>query len=155
MSSNIKTQFELESALETGRSCACNHLRRAARAVTQLYDDTLRPTGLRATQFTLLTALRIQGPISLNRLAEQLVMDRTTLTRNLRPLEKKELVRIEAGRDRRTREASLTKRGHQALVEAFPLWRRAQARVAGGLGDERLQALLGELGAVVEETVAP
>jgi DNA-binding MarR family transcriptional regulator len=153
MSFDRTTPLELESALEIGCSCACNNVRRAARAVTQLYDETLRPTGLRATQFTLLTALRIQGPISLNRLAEQLVMDRTTLTRNLQPLEKKGLVHIEAGEDRRTREASLTDTGHRALAKAFPLWRQAQSRVAEGLGEERLQGLLGELGAVVAETL--
>src|ERR687896_523796 len=82
--------------------CACFNLRKVARAVTHLYDETLRPAGLRATQFSLLIAARMAGPVSLTHLAELTVMDRTTLTRNLELLQKQELIDVAAGGGKRT-----------------------------------------------------
>jgi len=130
---------------EVAASCACAKLRKATRATSQLYDATLRPSGLRATQFTLLVATRLIHTAPVTRLAKELGMDRTTLTRNLRLLERQGLIRVRSGRDRRVREVVLTERGHEALAGAVPLWRRAQARVAKVLGEARLRRLQSDL----------
>lgn len=131
-------------------TCASFNLRRADRVVTHFYDEKLRPAGLKSTQFTLLTAIRLNEPAAINGLADGLVMDRTTMTRNLRPLEKQGLIAIAPGSDRRVREVSLTAKGHEALERAYPLWRQAQARIAERLGGERMEHLLGDLSATVE-----
>jgi len=114
-----------------------------------LYDDVLRPTGLRVTQFGILGATMAMEPVTLTRLADATVTDRTTLTRNLRLLEKRGLLRIQAGDDRREREVTLTDRGRAALFRGFPLWQEAQARVVQGLGAERWRTLHEGLSAVV------
>ena len=117
--------------------------------MTQLYDQTLRQAGLRATQFTLLMLVAGKDELSLTDLADMAVMDRTTLTRNLRPLERRGLVGVRPGEDRRVREVSLTRKGHEALARAFPLWEKAQAEMASGVGQARLSRLLVDLGAAV------
>ena len=117
--------------------------------MTQLYDEVLRPTGLRITQFSILGATMAMEPITVTRLAEATVTDRTTLTRNLKLLEKQGLIRVAPGNDRREREVALTSRGRQALVRTLPLWEKAQARVVEGLGEERWKDLREELSAVV------
>ncbi len=134
--------------------CACFNVRKAARAITQLYDDVLRPSGLRVTQFSILAVTRRLGPVSVTRLAEETVTDRTTLTRNLKLLEGQGLIRVSHGTDRREREVSVTERGRKALVDAFPLWKRVQDRVAKSLGPERLRRLLADLAATVAVTRA-
>jgi DNA-binding MarR family transcriptional regulator len=130
---------------KTGVVCACFNIRKTARVITQLYDDMLRPTGLRVTQFSLLMGTRSLEPVTVSRLADVMAMDRTTLTRNLRPLEKQGLIRVAAGEDRRERQMALTVRGQQALAKALPLWEQAQARIAEKFGRERLQRLFAEL----------
>jgi DNA-binding MarR family transcriptional regulator len=130
-------------------NCACFNLRKAARAVTQLYDNMLRPTRLRATQFSLLVATSLFGPISVTRLAEMGVIDRTTLTRNFKPLEKRGLIEVMSGKDRRTRVVSLTGRGREALRKALPLWKKAQASVVKELGQDRWKSLQANLREVV------
>jgi DNA-binding MarR family transcriptional regulator len=120
--------------------------------VTQLYDEVLRPTGLRITQFSILGATMAMEPITVTRLAEATVTDRTTLTRNLKLLEKQGLIRVAQGNDRREREVALTSRGRQALVRTLPLWEKAQAHVVEGLGEERWKDLREELSAVVSLT---
>jgi len=132
-------------ARATNQACLCGSLRRAARAITQLYDDMLRPSGLRITQFSILGAAMEMSPITLTRLANATVTDRTTLTRNLKLLEGRGLIRIEAGGDRREREISITRDGADAVKRAYPLWQRAQAQVTRGLGPRRLQAMQTEL----------
>ncbi|HAA05509.1 MAG TPA: MarR family transcriptional regulator, partial [Syntrophobacteraceae bacterium] len=106
---------------EIGRSCACYNLRRAARAITRLYDDFLRPSGLRSTQYSVLMVARLRGPVTLTKLAEMTVNERTTLTRNLTILEKKGLILIEPGKDRRERQVSITERGQEVLIATIPL----------------------------------
>ena len=151
---NERTDTELATGAEAARGCVCFNLRRAARAVTQLYDAALEPSGLRATQFSLLVALHLAGPATISRLARALVTDRTTLTRNLKPLGKRGLVEIVAGADRRTRTVRLTGRGREALATALPRWRRVQAGLVGGLGAERWRRLMPDLAAAVEAVEA-
>ena len=125
--------------------CTCFNLRKAARAVTQLYDEALRPSGLRATQFSLLSVIGALGTVSISALAEEAVMDRTTLTRNLNLLEQDGLVRIEPGEDARVREVSLTPVAHRKLAKARRFWRKAQAHMIHTLGSGRVRRLLGDL----------
>jgi DNA-binding MarR family transcriptional regulator len=136
--------------LAVARSCAVLHLRRAARAVTSRYEDEMRPLGLKATQFSLLVAAALRGPINVSQLAELMVMDRTTLTRNLKPLQKQGLLQVVPGRDRRTRVVTLTAAGEKMLEQALPLWERAQHTVVEGLGQERFAGLLGDLQQTVD-----
>lgn len=125
-----------------GAACACFNLRRASRAVTQLYDAALRPTGLRSTQFSLLTMVRGFGTVRITQLALAAGMDHTTLGRNLRPLARAGFIRSHSGRDARVREVSLTTRGRRVLAPALALWERAQAQLGSRLGRAGFRKLL-------------
>ncbi|HYK82033.1 MAG TPA: MarR family transcriptional regulator [Gemmatimonadales bacterium] len=105
----------------------------------------LHPTGLRITQFTLLTLISGFGRISVTKLAKAAVMDHSTLVRNLQLLERAGLVRSRPGGDRRVREVGLTRRGRQILPPAGRLWAKAQAQVARKLGRARFRRLLADL----------
>ncbi len=134
------------------RNCACAQIRRVDRAITQFYDEALASSGLRITQFTLLATLSEAGPVNVNRLAELLSMDRTTLTRNLEPLTRQGFVRSEEGEDRRVRLVMLTAEGQAVLARALPYWQQAQLRIVEGLGQKHFHALLTELSAVTQLT---
>ena len=131
-------------------TCTCANLRKAARVVTQAFDTALQPSGLRATQFTVLATLAKRGEMPLMKLAEAMVLDRTTLTRNLRPLIAKGLVSEARDADRRVRRLGLTGAGQAALEAALPHWRDAQARLVTALGPWRWADLLGDLAQTVE-----
>ena len=130
---------------DVSETCVCFHLRRSARAVTQFYDHILAPVGLKATQHTLLTVIRRTGGVSFTRLAELLGMDRTTLTRNLAPLVRDGLAKIESGSDRRVRMVRLTRQGERKLEQAEPLWATAHKRITGGLGEKTWTSLRHDL----------
>jgi DNA-binding MarR family transcriptional regulator len=123
-------------------ACTCGRLRRAARALTQLYDDLMAPSGLRVTQFSLLRTLARSGTARMSDLAGLLLLDRTALSRTLEPLAARGLVTIAPGCDGRTREVSLTRAGAGALRAAEPDWLRAQARVEAKLGANRVRTLV-------------
>lgn len=116
--------------------CLCLALRMASRAVSIAYDDALRPFGLKTTQFSLLAQVASLGPVESSRLAEALGLDKTTLPRNLRPLQRRGLIVIERGDDRRTRLVRLTPAGRQLLREAMTAWRSIQASFRKRLGGE-------------------
>ena len=120
--------------------CNCAKLRAATRVVTRQYDEALKPTGLKANQLTMLIAISIMQPVSISDLASTLSMDRTTLTRNLTPLEKENLITLEAGVGR-TRNISLTEIGRVKVDHAKPLWNQAQNNIKKKLGKENLQHL--------------
>jgi DNA-binding MarR family transcriptional regulator len=126
--------------------CTCLAVRQAARHVTQFYDRHLVSAGLRTTQFSILARLRRHGPMTINALAEDMVMDRTTLGRNILPLERDGLISIKPGRtDRRSKELRLTDAGLDRLRAASQGWRDAQKEFAAAFGNERtvdLRALL-------------
>ncbi len=153
MNANPPSQLDIATAAEIGRSCLFLGLRRADRAAMQIYDEALRPCGLRATQFGLLVALRVLAPVSVSALARKAVMDRSTLTRNLAPLERAGLVRTEPGEDRRVRMVSLTARGQRALARAYPSWRDAQTRAQTLLGEELSGDLIARLHTAVQALV--
>lgn len=129
--------------------CIGFNLRKANRAVTQLYDEMLRPAGIRVTQYSLLVVLKLVGPVLVTDLAEKIVMDRTTLTRNLEVMEKQGLVSVAPGEDRRTRQVTISETGTKVLLEAFPLWQQAQAKLRGNLGEEQLQGLMAGLTSLI------
>jgi len=136
------------------RACACFNVRKAARLVTQQYDEMLQGTGLRATQLSILVVIALKGPITMSELAKVLVMDQTTLTRNLTPLEKQGLVQRVPGTDRRTRRVSLTPKGVTTVVNALPLWKQAQTKVLRTFGQTRFERLLSDL-RMFQETAVP
>lgn len=107
-------------------ACNCLALRQAARHVTQIYDSYLASEGLRTTQYSILSKLNRLGPLSINELAKSMVMDRTTLGRAIRPLERDRLLMIGEGDDGRTRSLRLTAKGEARLKAAAPKWREAQ-----------------------------
>ena len=122
--------------------CTCFRVRRLARRVTQIYDRVLAPSGLRTTQFSLLSCLVAGDAMAIGPLATMLDMDRTTLTRNLKPLIDARLVSLAQGRrDARQREASLTKTGRARYDEAKRLWRRAQDDMNRTLGMTQVASL--------------
>jgi DNA-binding MarR family transcriptional regulator len=123
----------------------CANLRRATRAVTQLYDDALRETGLRVTQFTLLQVLQRTGSMMQSELADALALDSTTLTRSLRPLIEAHLIAAAAGRDRRERHLALTARGRRRLDDVQPAWERAQKRLRSALEGTAWESLMRDL----------
>jgi DNA-binding MarR family transcriptional regulator len=129
--------------------CVCATLRMATRAVARVYDEALAPFGLRTTQYSILARLDADGPATVGRLAGRLVMDRTTLAREAKPLVAAGLAAEEPGADRRQRILSLTDEGRSRLEAAGPGWREAQRHVRERLGGERAQGLLGELHALV------
>jgi DNA-binding MarR family transcriptional regulator len=133
-----------------GSSCVAFNIRKAARAVTQLYDERMRPFGLRSTQLPILGKTLSLEPVTVTRLAEATMTDRTTLTRNLSLLEKQGLIQLDRGHDRREREVRLTDRGREVLAHVYPIWKEVQAEVATRFGSERLARLLAELSALVK-----
>jgi len=122
-------------------SCSCFAVRRAARALTQHYDRRLRPSGLRATQFTLLVVLALEGRKPLGQIANVLGTERTTLTRNLRPLVARGLIAIAPHEDRRVQLLEATPRGIAAARKALPLWREAQRSIGGLVTPGAIQSL--------------
>ena len=131
--------------------CTCFNLRKAARVVTQFYDDGMRPTGLRGTQFALLVHTYAMGPISLSKLADAMATDRTTLTRNLELLEKNALVRVEDGDDRRTRIVSITDDGRKRLARAFPYWKKTQDEIKKMMGLDDWSAMISRVSRMVNQ----
>jgi len=128
--------------LPVPEDCNCLAFRQAARHVTQFYDQFLAPTGLRSTQFSILAKLRRLGPLTINALAEDLVMDRTTLGRNILPLEREGLIAVVKGSaDRRSKELHLTDAGAARLRAAVKGWARAQARFESAFGAKRASEL--------------
>ena len=123
-------------------------MRKASRKLTAFYDEALAPTGINISQFSLLRKLRRHGALSLTALADLVELDRSTLGRNLRVLEKLGLVELRPGRDQREQVAALTASGATTLAAGDPLWDRAQADIAhkvGATGVVQLEALLGAL----------
>ena len=135
----------ISTASEIVQQCTCFNLRKATRAITLMYDQALRPSGLRTTQFLLLTEIKVSAPITIKPLARKMLMHRTALARNLKLLEEKGLIKIEPGHDRRERIIGLTIRGQKSLMRAYPFWQHAQRKVAKHFGKKQLNHFGSEL----------
>ncbi len=132
--------------------CIAFNVRRAARAISQYYDEFLSPVGLRGTQFSLLSATAKMGQPTVQQLADALGMDRTTLTRNLRPMERDGLIDSRPATDRRSRYLHLTAKGKKQLALALPYWHEAQESMMEKIGESRATRLLKDLSTVVSAT---
>jgi len=138
------------SSLPKPDECNCFMVRSAARHVTQLYDQILAPVGLHVTQFSILAKLKRLGPLTINLLAKDMVMDRTTLSRNVLPLERDGLIKIEASAaDGRAKELHVTKAGEKRLQAGSEAWERAQARFERRFGAQRAADLRAMLRTVI------
>ena len=122
--------------------CTSLNLRRAARAASHFLEQYLQPVDLHSSQFGILNQVSRAGKISLTRLSEEMSLDRTTMTRNLQILQKRGLVEIALGLDRRVREIALTDKGKTLLIEALPLWQEAESALEEKLGKELRDTLL-------------
>jgi DNA-binding MarR family transcriptional regulator len=132
----------LEVARSVRDTCLCFHFQRAARAVARRFDEAFRPLDLTSGQFTLMMSLSRGEPRNLGTVAAALAMDRTTLTANLKPLERRGLVRVRVDEaDRRSRLLSLTPSGRRLIAAAMPLWRQTQAAIERlVVGPDRLRS---------------
>jgi DNA-binding MarR family transcriptional regulator len=130
-------------------SCLCLHLQRAARALARRFDEALRPVGLTSGQFSLLMSLNRAEPPTMGQVSTFLAMDRTTLTANLKPLERKELVTVAVdSRDRRARRMRLTTAGRTALAAAVPIWKTTHAEIERFLEESSPDRLRADLRAL-------
>src|SRR5262245_17621781 len=136
-------------------TCMCHKVRMAARVVTRAYDEALRPSRLRATQVSVLAAVGARGALSIKSLADALQMERSTLTRNLQPLEERGYVELAPERRYRSRVLTLTAAGRAALVAALPLWEAAQRKLKGRVGQHRWPAMQDALAALAREDRRP
>ena len=128
--------------------CLYTRARQVVRRLSRIYDEALAPTGLEGTQFTVLIGVSRFGEAGapIGKLADKLVIDRTTLTRNIGPLEKAHLVRVaRSPDDARVKVLLLTRKGEQAIADAVPLWERAQDQVKARLGIARAERLVADL----------
>ncbi len=141
------TDIEIpETGYETGLACVAQGLRRVARALTREYEAALKPAGLKIGQYTILTALRRPAPVPVTDLAQDLGMDRTTLSKDLKPLERRGLLETRQDpNDARVRLVSLTRKGESLWREAYPLWQRAQKVVHARLGGSDWDTVRDEL----------
>ncbi|MGC4107416.1 MAG: MarR family winged helix-turn-helix transcriptional regulator [Thermomicrobiales bacterium] len=127
----------------THSTCFSTSVRRIDRILSRIYDDAIRPSGLVTTQYSLLSTLaRAPADLSLTDLATAIDMDRSTLSRNLAPLERQGFVHLAAGQDRRARIVSITQAGREKVDETRPLWRAAQDRVAALAGGQDVEDTL-------------
>ncbi len=125
----------------TDTSCTCGRLRRTARSITQCYDAALKPTGLTISQYQVLAHTAYANGLSITELAAVIAVDRTTLTRTLRPLENAGLIAVVNGADRRSRSVELTPAGRRKYREGLVCWRSVQAALEQRLGAARTGAL--------------
>ena len=137
------------SAYSGPEECNCLAVRQAARHITQFYDQFLAPSGLRTTQFSILAQLRRLGPMTINALAAEIVMDRTTLGRNILPLERDGLITVEQGSlDRRSKELQVTVAGEERFRAGIKGWVQAQRQFETAFGAKRTADLRDLLHAV-------
>jgi DNA-binding MarR family transcriptional regulator len=148
MSSRKESPRELPLAAthEVRDACLCLHVQRAARALARRFDEVLRPLGLTQGQFSLLMSLNRPEPPSIGSVAALLAMDRTTLTANLKPLERRHLVKVAVDKeDKRSRRLTITAAGRALLSKAFPVWKQAHAeteRLITGISSDAVRGAL-------------
>jgi DNA-binding MarR family transcriptional regulator len=129
-------------------NCACFNVRKTARVLTQEYDHFITPSGLKTTQFTALSVINRLGPIMITDLAKAMEIERTSLTRNLKLIEKNGFIKIRSGEDARSRIVEVTEAGGEKLEEAQVLWKNIQSRIVKNFGEERFAFLRDELAAL-------
>ena len=127
---STRHELPLSATHEVRDACLCLHVQRAARALARRFDEVFRPLDLTHGQFSLLTSLNRPEPPSIGSVAALLAMDRTTLTANLKPLERRGLVKVSVDKeDKRSRRLTITTAGRTLLAKAYPLWRQTHATI--------------------------
>jgi DNA-binding MarR family transcriptional regulator len=127
---STRHELPLSATHEVRDACLCLHVQRAARALARRFDEVFRPLDLTHGQFSLLTSLNRSEPPSIGSVAALLAMDRTTLTANLKPLERRGLVKVSVDKDdKRSRRLTITTAGRALLAKAYPLWRQTHATI--------------------------
>jgi DNA-binding MarR family transcriptional regulator len=139
----------MDKCVQMVSTCACFNFRKASRSVTQLYDQILAPIGLRSTQIVILLASQVLGPCGFARLAREMVMDRSTITRNLQPLVSQGLLKVTGKIGRGGKTVEITPAGQQMLADAVPYWEEAQGRLLTHLGQDRWDRVMADLSGVV------
>jgi len=147
-------ELDREKCLEMVGTCACFNFRKASRSVTQLFDQILAPIGLRSTQLVILVAAQVLGPCGLARLARELVMDRSTITRNIHPLVVQGLLQVTGKAGRGGKSVEITSAGQKALHSAVPYWEEAQGQLLRRMGQDRWDRVMVDLTNVVDATRA-
>lgn len=133
---------------ENKLKCTCRNIRMTARVTTQYFDKIFLEAGIKAAQFALLSDISSHGTITINELAEILLMDQTTVTRNIENLRKLNYVYVEQGRDLRKKYVSISKNGYAKLQEALPLWLEAQENLISQIGEHKYEEFLNTLGEI-------
>lgn len=131
--------MEIKTFPKEPSKCHCTNLRRSSRVITQFYDKLLEPSGLKVTQYSLLNHLKRLGPLTMNDLSKATRLERTTLVRNLKPLEKLRLVEIAAEKPSSPHLVQLTEKGLNTLESAVPYWNQAQQSLNQLLSEEEVQ----------------
>jgi DNA-binding MarR family transcriptional regulator len=141
----IHIRMSKERDLSVAENCLCFNLRRVARAVTQFYDREMRRHGIRPTQGSILASLQAKESWTMAELSDWLGMDRTTLVRNLRPLQRDGLVQISGGGRGNLVELAITPKGRKQIEKLTPAWKSAQSAAVRTLGEKRWSAILSDL----------
>ena len=141
----MKTKGDQDKFVSLPALCPAFNIRAASRIITQIFDDTLKPSGLQITQFAVLVGVHIMDVPSISTLAKGLVMDRTTLTRGLKHLENDGYIKIISGDDKRTRFVKLTAKGKSAIDKTLPYWEKAREIVSKEFGENNLGSLIKDL----------
>lgn len=136
----------------SGEACTCGELRKAARAITLLYDNAFKSSGLLSTQLGVLHTIYNSASITISELAGELGMDRTTLTRNLSVLERDGLINMSSGKDHRTKIVTITSKGRTSIAKAIPLWNEVQRKVKQQMGENSWRELMQNLGQFLKVT---
>jgi len=144
---NELSRYEIAKCNE----CTGFNLKKATRVIQNLFDEAFKPVGLEGTQYTVLGHIFVHGPISLTKVAEIMHVDRTTLARNLSPLEKKGLVEIKPGSDRRAKIITVTDKGKGVLAKALPLWKKTQKKIKDTLGIDNWESMIANLSGLVSQ----
>jgi DNA-binding MarR family transcriptional regulator len=150
----LQSELSRDKCLEMVSNCASFNFRKASRSVTQLFDQILAPIGLRSTQLVILVAAQVLGPCGLARLARELVMDRSTITRNIHPLVVQGLLQVSGKSGRGGKSVEITKAGQDALINAVPFWEEAQEQLLRRMGQDRWDRVMVDLTSVVDATRA-
>ena len=149
MKKNAKANELSRLDMAESKLCTGFNLKRATRVVQNLFDEAFKPVGLEGTQYTVLSHIYIFEPISLSKLADLMDVDRTTLARNLGPLEKRGLVEIKPGSDRRAKLINITDNGKELLSDALPIWKETQEKIKNSLGFENWDSMMSNLSGLV------
>ena len=151
MKKNVNTSELSRYEVSKCTECTAFNLKKATRIVQNLFDEAFKPIGLEGTQYTVLGHIFVHGPIPLTKLADLMHVDRTTLARNLTPLEKRGLIEIKPGSDRRAKIVNITEKGKETISEALPLWKKTQDHIKTTLGIDNWGSMISNLSGLVEE----